>query len=206
MIRKEEKVWNRFSFMYDLVMKKDESAYKHIIEQSVRLMKPDEHILEIATGTGIISLALCNYIQNIEAIDFSTEMIAVAKKKAKQKQISNVHFSVQDACNMKCSSNYFDTVIISNTLHIMPRAEKALEEIKRVLKPDGKLIAPTFLHAHSIKAEMLSKIISLTGFRAYHKWTQKSYHDFLEQNGFRVVNTKLIKASFPIAYVVAIKK
>ena len=38
-------------------------------------------------------------------------------------------------------------VIVSNALHIIPQPEKALQEIKRVLKDDGVLIAPTFTHA-----------------------------------------------------------
>ena len=41
----------------------------------------------------------------------------------------------------------FDVVIVSNALHIVPQPEKALQEIKRVLKDDGVLIAPTFTHA-----------------------------------------------------------
>lgn len=196
----------RFSFIYDFIIKKDEAAYREIIEQIVHLLKPEEHVLEIATGTGIIALALCDHIQNIEATDFSSDMITAAQKKARQMQISNVRFSVQDACDLNYSSNYFDAAIISNTLHIMPNPKKALEEIKRVLKPEGKMIAPTFVHVDSIKDAVLSKLMSLTGFRAYHKWTQRSYHEFLEQNGFEVVDAKLIKASFPIAYVVAKQK
>ena len=38
-------------------------------------------------------------------------------------------------------------VIVSNALHIVPQPEKALAEIRRVLKDDGVLIAPTFTHA-----------------------------------------------------------
>ena len=41
----------------------------------------------------------------------------------------------------------FEVVIVSNALHIVPHPEKALQEIRRVLKDDGVLIAPTFTHA-----------------------------------------------------------
>ena len=46
-------------------------------------------------------------------------------------------------------SKSFDVVIVSNALHIVPQPEKALREIKRVLKDDGVLIAPTFTHAEN---------------------------------------------------------
>ena len=44
----------------------------------------------------------------------------------------------------------FDAAVISNALHIMPEPEKALAEIRRVLKPGGILIAPTFMAVGSI--------------------------------------------------------
>lgn len=206
MARKEEKVWNRFSSIYDFIIKKDEAAYKEIIEQITLLLKPGERVLEIATGTGVIALGLCDHVLNIEATDFSPDMIEAAKKKAVQRGVSSVKFSVQDAYNLNYASSCFDAVIISNALHIMPEPEEALAEIKRVLKPKGRLIAPTFVHAESFKAAILSWLMMLTGFRAYHKWTQQSYHRFLNQNGFEIVKFKLIKASFPIAYVVAEQK
>lgn len=43
--------------------------------------------------------------------------------------------------------------------------------------------------------------MSITGFRAYHKWTQQSYHAFLRENGFTVVEHISLEASFSIAYV-----
>lgn len=43
----------------------------------------------------------------------------------------------------------FDVVIVSNALHIVPQPEKALQEIGRVLKDDGVLVAPTFTHAEN---------------------------------------------------------
>lgn len=206
MSRREENVWNRFSLIYDMFVKKDEKAYKEIIEQTALILKPEDKVLEIATGTGIIALGLCEYIEYIEATDFSPDMIALADKKASQMGISNIHFSVQDAYNLNYSSNSFDAIIICNTLHIMPEPEKALSEIKRVLKQDGKLIAPTFVHAQSIEAGVLSRLMSLTGFRTYNKWTQQSYYDFLVHNGFEVSISKEIKASFPIVYIVANQK
>ena len=41
----------------------------------------------------------------------------------------------------------FDVVIVVNALHIVPEPEKALSEIRRVLKDDGVLVAPTFTPA-----------------------------------------------------------
>ena len=203
MARNEKTVWNRFSGIYDIWMRSDKKAYKEMCQRITQLLPPDSTILEIATGTGIIALQLAHYFKQIEAIDFSPKMIANATKKALKQQISNVHFSVQDALSLSYETNSFDAVIFSNTLHIMPEPEKALLETRRVLKPTGLLIAPTFVHANSSKAAFLSRLMSFTGFKAYHKWTQESYHDFLEQNGFTIVQSDILQASFPMDFVVA---
>jgi phosphatidylethanolamine/phosphatidyl-N-methylethanolamine N-methyltransferase len=133
-------------------------------------------------------------------------MVGAAREKAAMLGISNVRFSVCDALCMPYKKSSFDTVIIANTLHILPEPEKALREIKRVLKPDGILIAPTLLHAAGIKTALLSRLMSLTGFRAYHKWTRQGYHNFIESNGFSVVDTRLVPAIFLLAYIAAKQK
>lgn len=46
--------------------------------------------------------------------------------------------------------------MIANALHIMPKPDEALKEIKRVLKPEGILIAPTFA-----KEDMMNDQINL---------------------------------------------
>lgn len=88
-----------------------------------------------------MSVRLAGSVKLLEATDFSKKMISQAKAKTHS---SRLHFSVQDATNLPYADKTSDAVIISNALHIMPNPEKALSEIRRVLKQDGILIAPTF--------------------------------------------------------------
>lgn len=203
MPRQEDVLWDRFSMLYDRTLKKDKSAYQEMIKRILWLLKPEDQVLEVAVGTGIIAFGLADRLGKIEAVDFSSHMVTAAKKKAYRQGIFNVAFSVQDACRLNYAPHSYDFVIVCNALHIMPEPEKALAEIKRVLKRDGRMIAPTFLHAGNMKAAILSRLMFFTGFRVYHKWTQQSYQAFLEQNGFRIVDSDLIQATVPIAYAVA---
>lgn len=206
MRKNENAIWDRFAGIYDRFMKKDMDAYQEMLEKIVLRLTPDDKVLEVATGTGLISLGLSSHFGKIDAVDFSQKMIRTAQKKAQESNIENVRFEVQDANALFYPSESYDAVIIANTLHILPEPEKALKEIKRVLKPEGVLIAPTFVHAGNTKAAILSRLMSLTGFRAYHKWTEKSFHDFLKQNGFKLLESTLLQASFPLAYVVVRKQ
>lgn len=197
-------MWDRYAGVYDRFMKKDESAYSEITARIARRLGPEANILEIATGTGIVALAIAGRVRQIEAVDISPNMIEEASGKAYRKGVSNVHFAVEDAGNLPYGARSFEAVVIVNALHIMPEAEKALAEAGRVLKPGGYLIAPTFVHAGNRKAAFLSRLMFLIGFRASHRWTQESYLDFLEKNGFEIVEACEIDASFPIAYAVAV--
>ena len=206
MARNETAVWNRFSGIYDVFMKKDMPAYGEMIERIKKRLEPEAHVLEIATGTGIISLGIAGSVNSVEAVDLSPDMIAKAQKKANRMGINNVRFSVQDAYALPYDTGSFDVAIIANTLHVMPQPEKALNEAKRVLTPGGYLIAPTFVHADSKKAAFLSQLMSLTGFRAYYKWTLSGFCRFLNENTFEIVEEMLLNASFPLAYVVVKKR
>ncbi len=96
----------------------------------------------------------------------------------------------------------FDVVIVSNALHIVPEPEKALAEIKRVLKDDGVLIAPTFIHAsNDFFGSVKAIFMKLVEFRQYNKWSSESYLDYLRKQGWMIRKREVLRASFPLTYV-----
>lgn len=198
-----QEFWNHFSWLYDTFMKKNKNTYNEMYQLIRTRLTRNMDVLELATGTGLISLAVADKVHHIEATDFSPRMIAAAKKKRVPK---NVNFSVQDACKLSYEDERFDCVIISNALHIMPNPELVLNNIRRVLKNDGVLIAPTFTHADSDKLGIIkAALMERFGFKAYHKWTERKYCDFLIQNGFSIDRKKVLKSDFPLTYVEAHK-
>ena len=83
----------------------------------------------------------------------------------------------------------------------VPQPEKTLAEIRRVLKDDGVLIAPTFTHAgNSFSGKVRAFFMKLAGFPLHSKWTSEEYLRFLRQNGWAVRKSVVLKASFPLTY------
>ena len=150
-VKQDAALWDKFSGSYDAFMKRDMPAYLKIAEDIKNLVTPGSRVLEIATGTGIISLEIADSVNSITAIDISPNMIAKAKEKAEKQKVSNIDFSVQDARFLPYDKDTFDIVIIANALHVMPEPEKVLCEIYRVIKKGGYVIAPTFIHAQNKK-------------------------------------------------------
>ncbi len=143
--------WDRWAKRYDRAMSGDKDTYAQIVSRMKKKLNRNMIVLELACGTGILSVPLARNVKILEATDFSEEMIRQAKAKAHS---SCLHFSVQDATNLPYASGIFDAVVIYNALHIMPEPGKALAEIRWVLKPGGILIAPTFTAADSLSGRM----------------------------------------------------
>ena len=189
--------WDKNAGRYDRFMRKERAAY----EKMYALLRPvvkAKTVLELAAGTGLIAKHIVNAAAHIEATDASPEMIAEAKR---DNQSAKLHFSVQDMFRLPYADKSFDVVIVSNALHIVPQPEKALAEIRRVLKDDGMLIAPTFTHAgNSFSGKAKAFFMKLAGFPLHGRWTSEEYLRFLRQNGWTVRKSAVLKASFPLTY------
>ena len=200
---KERKTfWDRNAGRYDRFMRKDRAAYDEMYEL-IRPVVRDKTVLELATGTGLIAKHIVNAAAHIEATDASPEMILEAKRNNRS---AKLHFSVQDMFRLPYADKSFDAVIVSNALHIVPQPEKALQEIRRVLKDDGVLIAPTFTHAgNSFPGKAKAFFMQLAGFPLHSRWTSEEYLRFLRQNGWTVRKSVVLKASFPLTYAECVK-
>ena len=201
-MKKSENFWNRNAKRYDRFMRKDRAAYEKLYEL-IRPVVKARTVLELAAGTGLIAKNIVRAASYIEVTDASEEMITEAKRNNRS---AKLHFSVQDMFCLPYADKSFDVVIVSNALHIVPQPEKALAEIRRVLKDDGVLIAPTFTHGNStLQGRIKLFFMKLAGFPLNSRWSSADYLAFLRQNGWSVRKSAVLKGSFPLTYAECVK-
>ena len=201
-MREHKNFWDRNAGLYDCFMRKDRAVYEKMYEL-IRPVVKGKTVLELATGTGLIAKNIVNAAAHIEASDTSAEMIREAKRR---NHSAKLYFSVQDMFCLPYADESFEVVIVSNALHIVPQPEKALAEIHRVLRDDGVLITPTFTHAeNSFFGNSKAFFLKLAGFPLHSRWTSEEYLCFLQQNGWAVRKSDVLKASFPLTYVECVK-
>ena len=201
-MRNSQNFWDKNAGRYNRFMRRDAAAYERMYE----LLRPvvrHKTVLELATGTGLIAKNIVGSAAHIEATDASPEMIAEAKRDSHS---AKLHFSVQDMFHLPYAEGSFDVVIVANALHIVPEPEKALSEIRRVLKDDGVLAALTFTHAdNAFFGKVKAFFMKLAGFPLHSKWTSGEYLAFLRENGWTVQKSTVLKASFPLTYAECVK-
>lgn len=196
--------WNRTAKLYTAIQESNNKIlYDKLCSRISKYFNKNTRVLELACGTGQLTSRLGDKVLYWEATDFSEKMVSVTKKRFKTS--GSVHCKVEDATNLTCDNSIFDVVLIANALHIMPNPDKALKEIYRVLKPNGFLIAPTFVYdgyVNTFKIDMLEK----AGFKTFHKWKSAEFENFVEQRNFHILESYLIRDNFLPECVLVCKK
>jgi len=103
---------------------------------------PGMRVLDVATGSGQPALTIASRIQpggTTLGIDFSPEMIAVAERRARDLGAGNVSFRTMDAEQLELPDASFDAVTCACGILFFPDADRALAEMRRVLKPGGRV-------------------------------------------------------------------
>ena len=205
--KKEKQFWDRFARCYDLFVACGlGSTYKQLLEHLKQDVEPSDRVLDVAAGTGTLAFEICGHVKSITAVDLSEKMISIAHEKLRVSAQKNITFLVEDAYRLPFPDNSFDMVIASNVLHLLYEPERVLAEMKRVVRPSGRLVLPTFCHGESRKSRFISSLMSLVGFEAVNKWSIRELQMFVIATGCTIDRQVTINDRIPLSYLVASAK
>ncbi len=136
-------IWNFYSIVYDGLLKL--KPYQQLIEDVVKQLDPHpgQKILNAGCGTGNLEKVLAGKGLKITAIDFSPKMLEVAKKKLLENNNEIDFKEINLNQKLPFPDNEFDKVVCVNTIYNVENPGKTLNELWRVLKPEGILILAT---------------------------------------------------------------
>jgi len=206
-IKKEKNYWDKLTPRYEPFIEKYWKIYPSLLDKISEDVNSGYIVLDVATGTGLVALKVAERAAQVYAVDISQPMIEEAEKKKKEKKIKNVEFFVEDAYALPFDNDMFDTVICNSALHNMVNPQKALSEIRRVLKPNGRLVATIVGIGESRKFKLAMVIYkSFTAFPVFHKLNLDESANMIAGSGFTIVNKEAIKHPedrIPMLYIVA---
>ncbi len=103
---------------------------------------PGARVLDVATGTGAALIPAAQRVGakgNVIGIDLSSAMVDEATRAARTMGLSNFEIRQMDAEQLEFANNSFDAVTCAFALFFFPAMDVALREMRRVLKPGGRI-------------------------------------------------------------------
>jgi len=113
----------------------------------VASVQPGNRVLDVAAGTGeqtLIAARRVGPLGYVLAADISASMLDVASEAARKEGLTNVETRVMNAENLALDADSFDAVICRIALMLFPNPANALAEMRRVVKPGGKVAVIVF--------------------------------------------------------------
>jgi demethylmenaquinone methyltransferase/2-methoxy-6-polyprenyl-1,4-benzoquinol methylase len=109
--------------------------------KAIRKLKPHKPkiILDVATGTGDFAIeALKLNPERVIGVDISSQMIAVGNEKLKKRKLDpRIQLQLGDSENLPFGDNTFDAITVAFGVRNFENLKQGLDEMLRVLKPDG---------------------------------------------------------------------
>ncbi|MDC0737435.1 class I SAM-dependent methyltransferase [Cognatishimia sp. SS12] len=137
--------WNKMARGYARSPVADQSAYEHKLAVTASHLKPTDRLLEFGCGTGTTALIHAPRVAHVDAIDFSSEMIAIAKEKAWDQSCRRVNFAVAaiEDWPIPDAGAAYDVVLGMSILHLVKDVNQTLTRVNQMLKSGGLFFSST---------------------------------------------------------------
>ena len=110
-------------------------------------LQPGEHVLDLGCGTGTLIQHLLPFAPaSVTGIDPSIEMLEVARRKLPP----TVNLVAASADRLPFPDAAFDLGVSTSAFHYFPDPLKALREVRRVLKPNGRAVVTDWCHDYFV--------------------------------------------------------
>ncbi|OIO55463.1 hypothetical protein AUJ46_01425 [Candidatus Peregrinibacteria bacterium CG1_02_54_53] len=182
------------SWFYDILDYPWERQYRHW--RPLLLNNVEGEVLEAGVGTGR-NLRYYSSTAHVTGVDLSSEMLAIAKKRARQARCS-VTLMPQDALHLRdLPSAHFDWYIATFLYCVLPDElqPRALEEMIRVLKPGGRFKLLEIVYSKDETLRRRQEFLALLVEKLYGARFDRHTLEYLrEKNSIEILSTRFLKA------------
>ena len=135
--------WDRIAERYAKRPVADQAAYQKKLEITREYFRPDMEVLELGCGTGSTAIEHARWVKHIRAVDISSKMLEIARRKAADKGVRNVTFERSAADDMDVPDHSVDMVLAHSLLHLLENEQQMIASVHCMLKPGGIFVSST---------------------------------------------------------------
>ena len=124
-------------------------------------------LLEVPVGTGVLTIPVYKTLPqaDITCLDYSSDMMAAAQRRASAAGLANVRFRQGDVGALPFKDGSFDLVLSLNGFHAFPDKKAAYREVCRVLRPGGTFCGCFYVKGENRRTDwFIEKIYTPKGF------------------------------------------
>jgi len=158
-------------------------------------LKPDDILLEIGCGGGVLLNMALETVKHAKAIDHSSDMVRLAREK-NQEAISEgrVEIVQGNAESLPWDDNSFTCATANQMFFFIDKPRIVLKEFYRVLKPGGRLVIT------STEDSILPKLLFVLWYHSMHLYKNQEMEYMLKQVGFQTVEVKNLERFIQLSY------
>lgn len=137
-----ESIAPKYDLMNDILSFRRHKAWRKFAMKKMNV-QTGQTAVDLCCGTcdWTISLAEASGHGRIEGLDFSANMLAIGRHKIEQQRLQQqIHLTQGNAMELPYEDNQFDFATIGFGLRNVPDFEQVIREMRRVVKPGGKVV------------------------------------------------------------------
>ncbi|MFC2027338.1 class I SAM-dependent methyltransferase [Chloroflexota bacterium] len=149
-----------------------------------------DKVLDVATGTGFLALAIADTGAEVVATDFTKSMLEKTRELLDDR--NNASLALTDADSQPFSADSFDVVACRVAVHHFANPQTAFSEMTRVCKNDGRVVVMDVVSAEDkSKSELHNKMAKLRDPSEFRQWRISELEEMLSNSGLSISKTEI---------------
>jgi ubiquinone biosynthesis O-methyltransferase len=205
---KSEKFWDKQAENYAKQQQNIQLTDNRDFVNTLKYLNINDTVLDYGCGAGIVSNAIADKVKEIQAIDISSKMIEVAKRKASEHNIKNINYAQATIFDERYQKESFNVILAFRILHMLEDTQAVMGRINELLKPGGVFISVTTCMGE--KKALLGILVLLASKmrivpQHINMFKLSELEELITGENFQIVECERLKDSLPHYFIVASK-